>query len=82
MNIDSCLIKLINDLCNEHIGKLPITMTNDNTGMTNGGEMDTHKHDDMHDESCPVCDMIDCANDTCEETIEKAEYMAQYWSDF
>ena len=63
---------------NEHIGKLSITMTNDNTDMTNGGEMDTYEHD----ENCPVCDMIDCANDTCEETIEKAEYMAQYWSDF
>ena len=40
---------------------------------------DIHTHDDSE---CPVCDEIGCCRPSCEEEIERAEYMAQYWADF
>jgi len=41
---------------------------------------DIHAHD--NDSECPVCDEIGCCRPSCEEEIERAEYMAQYWADF
>ena len=62
------------------------TCTNNHMDVDIGDDFDMDYSQDIYthdnDSECPVCDEFGCCKDSCEEEIEKAEYLAQYWADF
>jgi hypothetical protein len=69
-----------NKMTNQTDTNMDIDVVIDNLDMDYSQDYNVDYMEDEPD--CPVCGACGCNDEVCEEEMDKAEYLAQYWADF